>query len=137
MARDFENDCKAHYGKYEFHFIVQKLQAFCSEDLGGFYLDILKDRLYTPGADSRARRSAQNALYHLTHSLVRLMAPILSFTAEEVWQVLAGNQEDSIFLHTWNDVLLTQPDEDVIRQRWVQLRRVRADVLKQLEEVRV
>ena len=137
MARDFENDCKAHYGKYEFHFIVQKLQAFCSEDLGGFYLDILKDRLYTAGADSRARRSAQNALYHLTHSLVRLMAPILSFTAEEVWQVLAGNPADSIFLHTWDDVLPTQPEEDVIKQRWVQLRRVRADAQKQLEEVRV
>jgi len=137
MARDFENDCKAHYGKYEFHFIVQKLQAFCSEDLGGFYLDILKDRLYTAGADSRARRSAQNALYHLTHSLVRLMAPILSFTAEEVWQALAKNPEDSIFLHTWNDVLPAQPEEDAIKQRWVQLRRVRADAQKQLEEVRV
>ncbi|BAN35940.1 isoleucyl-tRNA synthetase [Sulfuricella denitrificans skB26] len=137
MARDFENDCKAHYEKYEFHFIVQKLQAFCSEDLGGFYLDILKDRLYTAGADSRARRSAQNALYHITHSLVRLMAPILSFTAEEVWQVLAKIPEDSVFLHTWNDVMPTQPEEDVIRQRWVQLRRVRADVQKQLEEVRV
>jgi isoleucyl-tRNA synthetase len=137
MARDFENDCKAHYGKYEFHFIVQKLQAFCSEDLGGFYLDILKDRLYTAGADSRARRSAQNALTHLTQSLVRLMAPILSFTAEEVWQLLAGNPEDSIFLHTWDDVLPTQPEEDVIKQRWVQLRRVRADAQKQLEEVRV
>ncbi len=137
MARDFENDCKTHYGKYEFHFIVQKLQAFCSEDLGGFYLDILKDRLYTAGADSRARRSAQNALYHLTHSLVRLMAPILSFTAEEVWQVLTKKLEDSIFLHTWNDVLLTQPEEEVIKQRWVQLRRVRADAQKQMEEVRV
>ncbi|MDP2878459.1 MAG: isoleucine--tRNA ligase, partial [Sulfuricella sp.] len=137
MARDFENECKAYYEKYEFHFIVQKLQAFCSEDLGGFYLDILKDRLYTAGADSRARRSAQNALYHITHSLVRLMAPILSFTAEEAWQALAKNPEDSIFLHTWNDVLLTQPEEDVIRQRWAQLRRVRADALKQLEEVRV
>ncbi|MHB8167614.1 MAG: isoleucine--tRNA ligase, partial [Sulfuricella sp.] len=137
MARDFESECKAHYGKYEFHFIVQKLQAFCSEDLGGFYLDILKDRLYTAGADSRARRSAQNALYHLTHSLVRLIAPILSFTAEEVWQALAKNPQDSVFLHTWNDVLLTQPEEDVIKQRWVQLRRVRADALKQLEEVRV
>ncbi|OIP06452.1 MAG: isoleucine--tRNA ligase [Betaproteobacteria bacterium CG2_30_59_46] len=137
MARDFEKDCKAHYEKYEFHFIVQKLQAFCSEDLGGFYLDILKDRLYTAGADSRARRSAQNALYHLTHSLVRLMAPILSFTAEEVWQVLVKNPEDSVFLYTWNDVLLAQPEEDAIRDRWVQLRRVRADVQKRLEEVRV
>jgi len=137
MARDFDNDCKAHYGKYEFHFVVQKLQAFCSEDLGGFYLDILKDRLYTAGADSLARRSAQNALYHLTHSLVRLMAPILSFTAEEVWQELSKTPADSVFLQTWNDVLLTQSEEDVIRERWVQLRRVRADALKQLEEVRV
>ncbi len=136
MARDFEAECKAHYEKYEFHFVVQKLQAFCSEDLGGFYLDILKDRLYTAGADSAARRSAQNALYHLTQGLVRLMAPVLSFTAEEVWQALAGNAEDSVFLHTWDGVLPTQPEEDVIKQRWVQLRRVRADVQKQLEEVR-
>ncbi|MDD5330426.1 MAG: isoleucine--tRNA ligase [Sulfuricella sp.] len=136
MARDFEAGCKEHYAKYEFHFVVQKLQAFCSEDLGGFYLDILKDRLYTAGADSAARRSAQNALYHLTQSLVRLMAPILSFTAEEVWQVLAGSAEDSVFLHTWDGVLPSQAEEDVIKERWAQLRRVRADVQKQLEEVR-
>jgi len=75
-----------YYGKYEFHQVAQRLQTFCSEDLGGFYLDILKDRLYTAGADSRARRSAQNALYHMTHALVRLMAPVLSFTAHEVWE---------------------------------------------------
>ena len=71
-----------HYGRYEFHLVAQKLQTFCSEDLGGFYLDILKDRLYTAGTDSRARRSAQNALYHMTQALVRLMAPVLSFTAQ-------------------------------------------------------
>jgi len=142
MARDFENECKAHYEAYEFHYVIQKLQAFCSEDLGGFYLDILKDRLYTAGADSRVRRSAQNALHHITHSLVRLMAPVLSFTAEEVWQVLAGSADapegasDSMFLHTWNDVLAAQPAEDALKQRWVQLRCVRADVQKRLEEVR-
>ena len=73
---------------YQFHLVTQKLQGFCSEDLGGFYLDILKDRLYTCGADSRARRSAQTALWHIAQSLVRLMAPILSFTAEEAWQVI-------------------------------------------------
>ena len=75
-----QDEVVADYERYEFHLIVQKLQTFCSEDLGGFYLDILKDRLYTAGENSTARRSAQNALYHITHSLVRLMAPILSFT---------------------------------------------------------
>ena len=90
MTRQLQAELQAHYDAYEFHFIVQKLQGFCSEDLGGFYLDILKDRLYTSGADSRARRAAQNALYHLTHALARWMAPILSFTGEEVWTQLAG-----------------------------------------------
>jgi isoleucyl-tRNA synthetase len=90
MTRQLQGELQAHYDAYEFHFIVQKLQSFCSEDLGGFYLDILKDRLYTSGADSRARRAAQNALFHLTHALVRWMAPVLSFTGEEVWAQLAA-----------------------------------------------
>ncbi|MGD9786397.1 MAG: isoleucine--tRNA ligase [Sulfuricellaceae bacterium] len=136
MAREFENTAKSHYDKYEFHQVAQKLQTFCSEELGGFYLDILKDRLYTAGEHSKPRRSAQNALYHLTRSLVRLMAPVLSFTAEEAWQELSQDREDSIFLHTWNAVLPTQAEEDVIAARWTQLRQLRADVLKQLEEVR-
>ena len=92
------------YERYEFHLIAQRLQTFCSEDLGGFYLDILKDRLYTAGADSAARRSAQNALYHITHALVRLMAPILSFTAEEVWEVLSGKEDDSVFASEWYEL---------------------------------
>ncbi len=136
MAREFENACKAHYDQYEFHFVAQKLQTFCSEELGGFYLDILKDRLYTAGENSAPRRSAQNALYHLTHSLLRLMAPILSFTADEAWQVFTGDNDDSLLLHTWNGVLPAQPEEEVIVERWTELRRLRADVLKQLEEVR-
>src|SRR4026209_1164638 len=90
------------YKAYQFHLVTQKLQGFCSEDLGGFYLDILKDRLYTCGADSRARRSAQTALWHITHALARLMAPILSFTAEEVWRTLTASQDDSVFFHTWH-----------------------------------
>ena len=101
LTRQLQGELQAHYDAYEFHFVAQKLQAFCSEDLGGFYLDILKDRLYTCGADSRARRAAQNALYHITHALARWMAPILSFTGEEVWTQLAG--DDSVFLHTWHD----------------------------------
>ena len=76
----------AHYEVYEFHPVVAKLQVYCSEDLGAFYLDVLKDRLYTCGADSAARRSAQTALWHITDALLKLMAPILSFTADEAWE---------------------------------------------------
>ena len=84
------------YKAYQFHLVMQRIQAFCSEDLGSFYLDILKDRLYTCGADSHPRRSAQTALYHITHSLIRLMAPILSFTAEEAWQVFPARPRQRV-----------------------------------------
>jgi isoleucyl-tRNA synthetase len=122
------------YGRYEFHLIVQSLQTFCSEDLGGFYLDIIKDRLYTTPANSRARRSAQNALYHITQSLVRLMAPILSFTAEEAWEVLSGDAT-SVFEKTWHQHPLPS-DAAQLRGRWKKLRELRSDVLKQLEALR-
>ena len=124
-----------HYGKYEFHLVAQKLQTFCSEDLGGFYLDILKDRLYTAGADSRARRSAQNALYHMTQALVRLMAPVLSFTANEVWETLNGGAA-SVFEQTWHQYPLPR-DAAGLRARWQKLRGLRGDVQKLLEELRV
>ncbi len=135
LTRQLQGELQAHYDAYEFHFIVQKLQTFCSEDLGGFYLDILKDRLYTSGADSRARRAAQNALYHLTHALARWMAPILSFTGEEVWAQLAG-ENGSVFLHTWHD-LPEQANESDLLERWTRIRAVRALVSKELELVRV
>ncbi|KVW95652.1 isoleucine--tRNA ligase [Thiobacillus denitrificans] len=135
LTRKLQGELQAHYDAYEFHFIVQKLQSFCSEDLGGFYLDILKDRLYTGGADSRARRAAQNALHHLTHALVRWMAPILSFTGEEVWVQLAG-EDSSVFLHTWHE-LPAQADEAALLDRWTRIRAVRAEVQKELEAVRV
>jgi isoleucyl-tRNA synthetase len=124
-----------HYGDYEFHLVAQKLQTFCSEDLGGFYLDILKDRLYTAPADSRARRSAQNALYHITHSLTRLLAPILSFTAQEVWEILSGG-EQCVFEQAWYQSLLPG-DAEALRARWDTLRALRSDVLRRLEELRV
>jgi isoleucyl-tRNA synthetase len=136
MTRQLQGELQAHYDAYEFHFIVQKLQSFCSEDLGGFYLDILKDRLYTSGADSRARRAAQNALFHITHALTRWMAPILSFTGEEVWSELSGNPNDSVFLHAWHE-LPAQVDEAALLERWTRIRAVRADVQKELEAVRV
>jgi isoleucyl-tRNA synthetase len=137
MTRQLQGELQAHYDAYEFHFIVQKLQSFCSEDLGGFYLDILKDRLYTSGSDSRARRAAQNALFHITHALTRWMAPILSFTSEEVWSELSGNVDDSVFLHTWHD-LPEQPDEveHRLQMRWELIRSVRAKVLKEMETQR-
>ncbi len=133
LTRQLQDELQAHYDAYEFHFVAQKLQAFCSEDLGGFYLDILKDRLYTCGADSRARRAAQNALFHITHALARWMAPILSFTGEEVWTQLAG--DDSVFLHTWH-TLPEQADPADLLDRWTRIRAVRADVQKDLETVR-
>jgi isoleucyl-tRNA synthetase len=136
MTRRMQERCKADYARYEFHPIAQSLQTFCSEDLGAFYLDILKDRLYTAAADSRARRSAQNALWHITKTLVKLMAPILAFTAEEVWRVLTGDAGDSVMLHTW-DVLPILPDEDALFDKWTRIRRCRADVMRALEDLRV
>ena len=123
------------YGRYEFHLVVQSLQTFCSEELGGFYLDIIKDRLYTTPANSRVRRSAQNAIYHITQSLIRLMAPILSFTAEEAWEVLTKDAT-SVFEQTWHQHPLPS-DAAQLRPRWKKLRELRSDVLKQLEALRV
>ena len=114
---------------------MQKIQAFCSEDLGGFYLDILKDRLYTAARDSSARRSAQNALYHIAHSLLRLMAPVLSFTADEAWPIFTRNEKDSVLLHTWHR--FPEPVDEALIEKWKKLRFVRADMTKKLEELRV
>jgi isoleucyl-tRNA synthetase len=114
---------------------------YCSEDLGGFYLDILKDRLYTAGADSLARRSAQTAIWQLTQALLRLMAPILSFTAEEAWSFFAGEKAyadsgETIFTQTFFS-LPELPDAVGLLDRYARIREVRAEVTKQLEEVRV
>jgi len=135
-----QKDVAAHFDRYEFHPVVSRLQNYCSEDLGGFYLDILKDRLYTTGVDSQARRSAQTALWHIAHALLRVMAPVLSFTAEEAWAVFAGQQayadsDETIFTQTlWTFPEL--PDAEALLAKYAALREVRADVTKQLEEVR-
>ena len=136
FTRQLQDKLQAHYDDYEFHFIAQNLQSFCSEDLGGFYLDILKDRLYTCGADSRARRAAQNSLFHITHALVRWMAPILSFTGEEVWSQLA-DKNDSVFLHTWHDLphIDAKTQHDLL-DSWQHIRFIRSDVQKELETLR-
>ncbi|ALK98580.1 isoleucine--tRNA ligase [Massilia sp. WF1] len=135
-----QSDIAAHFERYEFHPVVARLQNFCSEDLGGFYLDILKDRLYTTGVDSLARRSAQTALWHIAHALLRIMAPILSFTAEEAWAVFAGEKayaesDETIFTQTlWTFPAIA--DSAALLDKYALLRAVRADVTKQLEEVR-
>ncbi len=122
------------YEKYEFHPAMSKLQTFCSEDLGGFYLDILKDRLYTTGLDSRPRRAAQTALWHITQSLLKLMAPVLSFTAEEAWAIVSPGEE-TILTHTY--YVMPQVNEaDALCAKWSRLRNVRAEVLRNLEGMR-
>ncbi|MDH4284239.1 MAG: isoleucine--tRNA ligase [Gallionellaceae bacterium] len=123
------------YSRYEFHAVVQKLQAFCSEDLGGFYLDILKDRLYTTAPNSQGRRSAQNALYHITQSLTRLMAPIMSFTAEEVWSLL-GQSQSSVFETLWYSLPKLPAADIKLAQDWATICAWRARVNKRLEESR-
>ncbi len=138
LTRQFQQQALEDYDGYEFHLVAQRLQTFCSEDLGGFYLDILKDRLYTTGAQSMSRRAAQNALWHITQSLVRLMAPILTFTGEEVWATLQGKTPDvaaSIFFETWHRLPETS-DEAARMSSWNSLRLLRSQVQKRLEELR-
>ncbi|MCR5865036.1 isoleucine--tRNA ligase [Aquincola sp. J276] len=130
-ASQFQAEILAHYEKYEFHPVVAKLQVYCSEDLGAFYLDVLKDRLYTSAPDSLARRSAQTALWHITQAMLRWMAPFLSFTAEEAWRVFGGKQ--TIFVeHYWS---LPQADEGLIA-KWNRVHAVRDAVNKAIEAVR-
>ncbi|MFM1547422.1 MAG: isoleucine--tRNA ligase, partial [Candidatus Pseudothioglobus sp.] len=93
------------YDEYNFHHVMKIILNFCTNDLGGFYLDIIKDRQYTTQTDSLARRSAQSALFHISHAMVRWLSPILSFTSEEVWQYLPGASSESIFLQTWYEDL--------------------------------
>jgi isoleucyl-tRNA synthetase len=124
------------YDNYEFHYVVQRLTTYASEDLGGFYLDVLKDRLYTAARDSRARRSAQTALAIIRDALLKLMAPILSFTAEEAWQLLRPD-ERTIFVHTWPDMVPKVADADALLAKWDRILAVRAVVLKELESLRM
>ncbi|MEO8119712.1 MAG: isoleucine--tRNA ligase [Rhodoferax sp.] len=138
-AAQLQADILAHYEVYEFHPVVAKLQIYCSEDLGSFYLDILKDRLYTTAPKSLARRSAQTALWQITQAMLRWMAPFLSFTSEEAWAVLgaagktpAGTKE-SIFLDTY--VPLNAPDPALLA-KWVRIREIRDAVNKDIEVLR-
>ncbi len=130
-AAQLQNDILAHFQVYEFHPVVSKLQVYCSEDLGAFYLDVLKDRLYTSAAKSLARRSAQTVLHQITHAMLRWMAPFLSFTAEEAWAVF-GHSE-SIFLETFADL---GPVDTELLSKWGRVREIRDVVNKDIETVR-
>jgi isoleucyl-tRNA synthetase len=132
-AAAFQAEVLAHYEVYEFHPVVAKLQVYCSEDLGAFYLDILKDRLYTSAPKSLARRSAQTALWHITHAMLRWMAPFLSFTAEEAWPILAPGQSASIFTETFSS--FDAPDVALLA-KWQRIRAIRDEVNKAIEAVR-
>jgi len=139
-VRQFQDQVAGDYERNEFHQAMQKLHHFCSEDLGGFYLDILKDRLYIGAAGGVPRRAAQTMLHHIAHSLVRLFAPVLSFTSEEVWATLTGDAADSVLLHTWYPLpkpVPAQADEAPLILRWQALREIRSRVQKVLEEARV
>ena len=130
-AAQLQADILAHYEVYEFHPVVSKLQIYCSEDLGSFYLDILKDRLYTTGAKSLARRSAQTALHQITHAMLRWMAPFLSFTAEEAWKTFGAS--DSVFLEVYSTF---RPQDDALLAKWSRIREVRDAVNKDIEALR-
>lgn len=134
LTHKLQTEVLADYDKYEFHLGVQKLVSFCSDDLGSFYLDILKDRLYTSGENSPARRAAQSALHHITHAFMRLIAPILSFTADEIWQTL-NLGEASVFEDVWYNL----PAHGLQANRiaaWQAIVSVRANAAKEIEVLR-
>ncbi|PKP58856.1 isoleucine--tRNA ligase [Candidatus Atribacteria bacterium HGW-Atribacteria-1] len=122
------------YDKFEFHSLYHEIHNFCAIDLSSFYLDIIKDRLYTAFSDSEERRAAQTVLYRILDDLVKLIAPVLSFTAEEIWQHLKAIKEDeaSIFLTSWPKINEEYIDED-LEQKWDKILKIRKDVLKALE----
>jgi len=135
QAQAMQEEIRHAYGDYQFHHVYHRVHNFCSGELGGFYLDIIKDRQYTTGADSTPRRSAQTSLYHLAEALCRWVAPILSFTAEEVWENLPGTRGASVFLSQWYDALPASRDaeDDVF---WSEMMSVRQQVNKALELAR-
>lgn len=135
LTQQLQAGILADYDKYEFHLAVQKFVSFCSEDLGGFYLDILKDRLYTSGETSHARRAAQSALHHITHAMMRLMAPILSFTADEIWQTLGLDAVATVFEEDWY-ALPAHGLSDTQLQHWQTVIALRAQAAKEIEVLR-
>jgi len=136
-AAVLQQDVIAAYEAYHFQSVYQKVHHFCAMDLGGFYLDIVKDRQYTAKSDGLARRSGQTAMYHVVEALSRWLAPITSYTADELWQYIPGQRSDSIFLETWYEQLF-ELDSDTAMDRdfWEKIINVRSAVSKEIEQVR-
>lgn len=142
MLHALSVDCREAYNSYELHRVAQALQHFCADDLGAFYLDILKDRLYTNAVDSQDRRAAQTVLLKITQVLAGLMAPILSYTAEEIWQTLYPETDDFVVLHDWSaagDAItpVYYPEyETSLKAKWETIRAIRAQAAKEIEVLR-
>jgi len=135
-AHELQRDVLEAYEQFQFHLIYQKLHQFCVVDMGGFYLDILKDRMYTMPTASRGRRSAQTAMFHILEALVRWLAPVLSFTAEEIWRYMPGQRGESVFLQTWYE-LPAPPAGELDQAFWSDIINARVAVARELEKLRV
>jgi len=136
-AGQLQDELKTAYDKYEFHHVYQKVHNFCAVDMGSFYLDVIKDRIYTMRTDSVARRSAQTALYHVIEAMVRWFAPILSFTAEEIWSFIPGKRNESVFINEWYQFPELQKDpHGMDLGYWKTVMEVRDVVNKELERLR-
>jgi len=132
-----QNELQQLYGSYQFHVAVQKIHNFCSETLGGFYLDVIKDRQYTTQSNSLARRSCQTAMFHVVEAMTRWITPILSFTADEVWEHLPGTHEDlGVFTAEWYEGLFAYQSPTIKPEVWDLLELVRVEVTKTLEVLR-
>lgn len=134
-ASQFQSEVLRLSNECQFHMVTTQLMGFASDDLGSFYLDILKDRLYTTGAKSLPRRSAQTALWHITAMYLRLMAPILSFTAEEAFAIFSPNESGTIFTERYHTLPAVQ-DADRLLAKWQTVRDVRSEVMRRIEELR-
>ena len=135
-AAHLQEQVQQAYDDYQFLHVYQKVHHFCAFDMGAFYLDILKDRLYTTAYESRSRKSAQTAMYHILEAMVRWIAPVLSFTAEEIHQYVPGERSESIFFETWYEGLFELDGSESARQRWKRIIAVRDEVSKSIETAR-
>ncbi len=137
LTRRYQDEISQAYEDYNFHYAYQRIHHFCAIEMGSNYLDIIKDRQYTTQSDSLARRSAQTAMFHIIEAMTRWMAPILTFTAEEIWQFIPGERSQSPFLETWYDNLLSLDDSDLLSaEQWQQVATVRTAISQNLEGLR-
>ncbi len=137
QAARLQDDIVQAYEDYAFHLIYQRVHHFCAVEMGSFYLDVIKDRQYTTQADSRARRSAQTAMYHIIQAMTRWLAPILSFTADEIWPLIPGSSGDSVLLSQWYaDLARLDPDASLGESFWTHVLAVRTAIGPDLEQLR-